>query len=289
MLRATLRRTVRLMLALLTASALIGCVNAAAQTETTLTPAQQRAQAAQSARAARQAAAQQAAANRAAAAEARKTAAQNKTTPQNKVTPQNNTLGNSSTRNGTNPLTNTTNNTAASATRPGAAPGSTTTPGTTQRTASPGTGSAGTVGSGTLAWQTRVYSSTGCTHNGNSAVCTFTFSNQGNEATLVAGSEMSGIQLVDDAHVPHHANAAHFLDKYGTQQPRLLVQPGDTGTYVLTFPDVNSQVSSADFHLRQQIVGGITFGGAASGSTGAAGAASTPARQSPGTAGTKPR
>jgi hypothetical protein len=139
------------------------------------------------------------------------------------------------------------------------------------------------VGSGTLAWQTRVYSSTGCVHNGNSAVCTFTFSNQGNEATLVAGNELSGVQLVDDAHVPHHANAAHFLDKYGTQQPRLLVQAGDTGTYVLTFPDVNSQVTTGDFHLRQQIVGGVTFNASKSGTT------SAPAKASPSPAGAAPR
>jgi hypothetical protein len=69
---------------------------------------------------------------------------------------------------------------------------------------------------------------------------------------------------VDDAHVPHAANAAHFQDKYGTQQARLIVQPGDTGTYVVTFPNVNSQVSSGDFHLRQQIVGGVTFNATAS-------------------------
>jgi hypothetical protein len=139
------------------------------------------------------------------------------------------------------------------------------------------------VGSGTLAWGTRVYSSTGCEHNGNSAVCTFTFTNQGNEATLVAGSEMAGIQLVDDAHVPHHTNAAHFLDKYGTQQPRLLVQAGDTGTYVLTFPDVNSQVTSGDFHLRQQIVGGVTFSASNSSAAGA------PAMASPSPVGAAPK
>jgi hypothetical protein len=89
---------------------------------------------------------------------------------------------------------------------------------------------------------------------------------------------MAGIQFVDDAHVPHHAVSAHFLDKYGTQQPRLLVQPGDSGTYVITFPDVNSQVTTGDFHLRQQIVGGVTFSGAASGATAAAAGASAPVK-----------
>ena len=135
------------------------------------------------------------------------------------------------------------------------------------RTASAGTGgSAGTVGTGTLAWGTRVYSSTGCVHNGNSAVCTFTFVNQGNAATLAAGGagELSGIQMVDDAHVPHRWDSAYFMDKYGAQQRRLLVQPGDTGTYVVTFPNVDAKVASAEFHLRQQIIGGITVGAAPS-------------------------
>jgi len=243
-------------------------VAVAQQADTTLTPAQQRAQAAKEARQER---AQQAAANRAAAVQARTAAAQNKATPQSRTAANSSSPSTAKT-----PLTNTAN--AAGTARPGTATGSATTPSTAQRT----TG-ASTVGSGTLAWGTRVYSSSGCVHNGNSAMCTFTFTNQGNEATLVAGSEMSGIQLVDDAHVPHHANAAHFLDKYGTQQPRLLVQAGDTGTYVLTFPDVNSQVTSGDFHLRQQIVGGVTFSSTNSGTTG------TATKSSPSESGTAPK
>jgi type II secretory pathway pseudopilin PulG len=258
--------------ALLIAVALIGCVTAATQTGTTLTPAQQRAQAA---REARQAAAQQAAANRATAVQARTAGAQNKTTPQNKAA--------------SNPRSPNAGNTAGNTTRPGTVPGSAANPSTAQKTSGAGTGGSGTVGSGTLAWQTRVYSSTGCQHNGNSAVCTFTFSNQGNESNLVAGQELAGIQLVDDAHVPHHANAAHFLDKYGTQQPRLLVQPGDTGTYVLTFPDVNSQVSSADFHLRQQIVGGVTFNSSTLAAAGAPATVGAPAKTAPNPAGVTPK
>jgi hypothetical protein len=127
-------------------------------------------------------------------------------------------------------------------------------------------GSSGAVGTGTLAWGTRVYSSTGCTHNGNSAVCTFTFVNQGNQANLAAGGagELSGIQLVDDAHVPHRWDAAYFMDKYGAQQRRLIVEPGDTGTYIVVFPNVDPHVASAEFHLRNQVVGGITVGAAGS-------------------------
>ena len=232
----------------LTAVTLLGPVTIAAQTQTALTPAQQKAQAA---REARQAAQQQAAQNRASAAQNKAAAAQNKTTA---ATPNV----------ATGMMTNSANAASASA-KPA-----------TQASAT-GTTGTGAVGSGTLAWQTRVYSSTGCVHDGNSAVCTFTFANQGNAATLLAGAEMSGIQLVDDAHVPHRADSAHFLDKYGTQQPRLLVQPGDTGTYVLTFSNVNSQVTSGDFHLRQQIVGGVTFSSAAA-TTGTAGATNTPAK-----------
>jgi type II secretory pathway pseudopilin PulG len=271
MIRFKFQSKATLSLVALVACALMSCVIAAAQTDSALTPAQQKAQAA---RAARQAAAQQAAANRAAAAQARTATAQNKTTPQNKPG------ANPTTPNTTNPLTNS----AGSTTRPGTVPGSATNPNSAQRT----TGS-GTVGSGTLAWATRVYSSTGCAHNGNSAVCTFTFSNQGNEVTLVAGGEMSGIQLIDDAHVPHHADSAHFLDKYGTQQPRLLVQPGDTGTYILTFPDVNSQVASGDFHLRQQIVGGVTFSGSPSSTTGASASAGAPTKAAPRPVGATPK
>jgi len=151
----------------------------------------------------------------------------------------------------------------------------------TPRTAQSGTTSAasGTVGTGTLAWGTRVYSSTGCVHNGNSAVCTFSFVNQGNEATLAAGGagELSGIQLVDDAHVPHRWNSAYFMDKYGAQQQRLIVEPGDTGTYVVQFPNVNPKVAGAEFHLRQQIIGGITVGAAPSNTAAAPAAAPTAA------------
>jgi hypothetical protein len=249
-----LLRIVRFNFLLLMAAAVIGWAAASAQTApattaTTLTPAQQKAEAAKEAR---QAAAQQAAEKRAAAVQARTAG---KTTPATTTSAA--TTANSASKTAT--------TAAANTARPTTTAGSTSTPATAAT--APKTGTAATVGSGTLAWQTRVYSSTGCVHEGNSAVCSFTFTNQGNAATLVAGGEMQGIQLVDDAHVPHKADSAHFLDKYGTQQPRLVVQPGDTGTYVLMFGNVNSQVSSGDFHLRQQIVGGVTFSSASSGTT----------------------
>lgn len=252
----------------------MACLSAGAQTTitTTLTPAQQKAQA----RAAQQAAAKQAAEEKRQAAQqaaeerrqAALQAAQNKkagtATAATAAKSQRPAMTATSTAT-TLPATG-----AAAATTPTAAyrPGNNKSP--------TATGASTAVGSGTLAWGPRVYTSTGCTHNGNSAVCTFTFVNQGNEATLTAGGagELSGIQLVDDAHVPHRWDGAHFMDKYGAQQPRLIVQQGDTGTYVVTFPNVNSQVSSAEFHLRNQIIGGVTFSAAQStaAGNGAAGA-----------------
>ena len=174
--------------------------------------------------------------------------------------------------------------TSPASTTPATANNSSTAPRTTQTPAtqsSTGT-SGGAVGTGTLAWATRVYTSTGCVHNGNSAVCTFTFVNQGNEANLVAGGggELAGIQLVDDAHVPHRGSAAHFMDKYGDQQPRLIVQTGDTGTYVVVFPNVNPKVASAEFHLREQIIGAINVG-ATGGNSGSSSLSS--AKTGPGT------
>lgn len=235
------------------------CLSAGAQTApnatSALTPAQQKAQA----RAAQQAAAKQAAEERRLAAQQ---AAQNRKAGTTSATTQRPAA--------------TATNTATSLPAPAAA-GTAYRPGNNKSTATTPTNTTGTgsaaVGSGTLAWGPRVYTSTGCAHNGNSAVCTFTFVNQGNEATLSAGGagELSGIQLVDDAHVPHRWDGAHFLDKYGTQQPRLIVQAGDTGTYVVTFPNVNPQVTTAEFHLRNQIIGGVTFSGAQT--TTAAGAA----------------
>jgi hypothetical protein len=241
------------------------CLSAVAQTTTgsstpALTPAQQRAQA----RAAQQAAAKQAAEEKRQAAQqaaeekrqaAQQAALNRKAGTTAAATTQKPTANNAATTLPAN---------AATATSSATAPTTAYRPGNNKSPTA--TGASTAVGSGTLAWGPRVYTSTGCMHNGNSAVCTFTFVNQGNAATLSAGGagELSGIQLVDDAHVPHRWDGAHFLDKYGTQQPRLIVQQGDSGTYVVTFPNVNPQVSSAEFHLRNQIIGGVTFSAAQS-------------------------
>jgi hypothetical protein len=217
--------------------------------------------------------AQAAAQARANAAQARENAAQARAAERAAKLQQKQQTASTTAKTATSPAlkTPTTANTATSpaSTTPATANGSSALGRTTQTPGAqtPASSGSGTVGTGTLAWGTRVYTSTGCVHNGNSAVCTFTFVNQGNEATLAAGAELAGIQFVDDAHVPHHWSGAHFMDKYGEQQARLIVQPGDTGTYVVVFPNVNPKVASAEFHLREQIVGGITVG-ATGGNTG---------------------
>lgn len=231
-----------------------------ATTPSTVAPPQTAAQKRQAAAQARQAAAAQARQNamqkRQDAAQARQTASQNRAAARTQPKPQN--AASTAT-----PATKTAPATSSTApANPFIPPGSAAQP---RSTAAPGAGGAA-VGIGTLAWATRVYSPAGCVHNGNSAMCTFTFVNQGNQANLIAGGtgELSGIQLVDDAHVPHRWSAAYFMDKYGAQQRRLIVQPGDTGTYVVTFADVDPRVPSAEFHLRTQIIGGIAFSTAAS-------------------------
>ena len=105
-------------------------------------------------------------------------------------------------------------------------------------------------------------------HNGTRAVCSFTLSNQGNGADLRAGSELYGIEFVDDAHVPHRADLAYFVDKYGTRQNQLFVVKGDTATYMLEFPEVDPRVRTAEFHVRwysqTQVIGGVSVGEAGS-------------------------
>jgi hypothetical protein len=146
-------------------------------------------------------------------------------------------------------------------------------------------GTAPAVGTGTLSFGTRVYSAAGCAHNGNRVVCTFTFVNQGNDATLRAGNagELAGVQLVDDAHVPHKWDGAYFLDKYGSQQPSLFVQKGDSGTYLVDFANVDPRVTSAEFHLRTQVIGGVSVNpaGWTPGQAAASGAGNKPAQTQP--------
>ena len=119
---------------------------------------------------------------------------------------------------------------------------------------------AATAGSGTLTWGSVVYTPAGCVHNGTKAVCTFTLVNQGNGVTLQAPWQMRPLQFVDDAHVPHFADAAYFVDNYGTRQGQLFVNSGQGGTLIREFPNVNDAVASGEFHLADQVVGGISVG-----------------------------
>ena len=115
-----------------------------------------------------------------------------------------------------------------------------------------------TATAGTLTWGNVIYTPAGCSHNGSKAVCTFTLINQGNAVTLQAPWQMNTLQFVDDAHVPHIADAAYFVDNYGTRQAQLFVNNGESGTLIREFPNVNDQVASGEFHLANQVVGGVS-------------------------------
>ena len=128
------------------------------------------------------------------------------------------------------------------------------------------------VGSGTLEAAQREYTPQSCTHNGNTAVCTFAVVNRGNPLTLHAWpGDLRTLQLVDASHVPHSPNRAYFVDASGTHQTQLLLQQSDQGSIVVEFPNVDSNSTASEFHLHSQIVGGVKFGGTA---------AATPAAQS---------
>ncbi len=147
--------------------------------------------------------------------------------------------------------------TQANTTQGGAGPATTPPPGVT-------TGGGGSAGgsSGYLQYGTRNYYPQGCVHNGNHAICTFTFVNQGNMATINAtpGGELWGAQFVDNGHVPHSFDSFYFVDQFGTHQNQLIVQPGNQGTLVLEFAQVDPAVTSGEYHLQNQILGGVQFG-----------------------------
>jgi hypothetical protein len=129
---------------------------------------------------------------------------------------------------------------------------------------------------GTLEYGTNLFYPQGCAHNGSTVVCTFVFVHQAETATIRGGgggSELTGIQFVDDAHVPHAPNNAYFVDRYGMRQHVLTVNRGDQGTMMVEFPLIDTRVGSGEFHLGAQVIGGIPVG--QSGSAGAPGAPNT--------------
>jgi hypothetical protein len=111
---------------------------------------------------------------------------------------------------------------------------------------------------GTLTQGNVIFTPVGCVHNGTKAVCTFTFVNQGKPGNMVGNFILPTAQFVDDAHVPHRSDARYFLDKYGTRQPKLYANSGDTGTFVAEYVNVDARVATGEFHMRDQTVGGIT-------------------------------
>jgi hypothetical protein len=126
---------------------------------------------------------------------------------------------------------------------------------------------------GTLEYGPTIYYPQGCSHNGSTVVCTFVFVHQAETTTIRAGgggSQLTGIQFVDDAHVPHAPNNAYFVDRYGARQHLLVVNRADQGTMMLEFPLVDPRVTSGELHLGSQVLGGIPVGqGGGEGSPGA--------------------
>jgi hypothetical protein len=131
----------------------------------------------------------------------------------------------------------------------------------------------------TLEYGTDVYYPQGCGHNGSTVVCTFVFVHQAESATIRAGgggSQLTGIQFVDDGHVPHNPNNAYFVDRYGARQHVLSVNRADQGTMMVEFPLVDTRVATGEFHLGTQVLTGIPVGATAGGAApGAANALAT--------------
>ena len=148
---------------------------------------------------------------------------------------------------------------------------------------------------GELDYGARQYYPQGCVHNGNTAVCTFVFVQQAQTQPIHIGwgGELSGIQLVDDSHVPHNPSSAYFVDNFGARQMNMTVNRGDQGTMMVEFAQVDPQVATCTFTLGQQVLANVPVGQGSGGSlaaanglvgTGAgpaAGAAAAPARATP--------
>lgn len=103
----------------------------------------------------------------------------------------------------------------------------------------------------------------GCLHNGNRAVCSFVAVYSGaSQANVNAwagygGQWTANLQFVDNAHVPHAADAAYFIDSFGARQPILFIQQGTQASITVEFPSVDPAVTGGEFHLGNQIIGGI--------------------------------
>jgi hypothetical protein len=130
---------------------------------------------------------------------------------------------------------------------------------------------------GTLEYGASLYYPQGCQHNGSTLVCTFAFVHQAETQTVRAGgggSQLSGIQFIDDAHVPHKPNNAYFVDRYGARQHVLTLNRADQGTMMVEFPLVDARVTSGQLQLGTQVLAGIPV--TAQGAAAPAAAASPP-------------
>ena len=103
----------------------------------------------------------------------------------------------------------------------------------------------------------------GCLHNGNRAVCSFVAvysgGSQGNVNAWAGyyGQWTQNLQLVDNGHVPHGADTAYFIDSFGAHQPTLFIQQGTQVSITVEFPNVDPAVTGGEYHLGNQIIGGI--------------------------------
>ncbi len=124
---------------------------------------------------------------------------------------------------------------------------------------------ASSYGGGTLSLANGNYqfAPEGCTHNGNRAICNFYVTYSGAASGNVNawagyyGQWTMNVQLVDNLHVPHGPDTAYFIDASGTHQPVLFLQRGTQVWVSVEFPNVDGSVTNGEFHMGNQIVGGV--------------------------------
>lgn len=111
-----------------------------------------------------------------------------------------------------------------------------------------------TAGMGTLSIGQSQFYPQGCMHNGNRAICNFLLVFTGLQATAPAWNGATAqIQFIDNAHVPHKADAGYFIDSFGAHQPALMLQRGDPVWITFEFPDVDPAVTYGEFHWETRL------------------------------------
>jgi hypothetical protein len=123
-------------------------------------------------------------------------------------------------------------------------------------------------GTGTLSLANGNYqfSPQGCTHNGNRAICNFFVTYSGAQQGSVNawgsyyGQWTMQVQLVDNLHVPHQPDTSYFIDATGAHQPTLFIQQGLQVWVTIEYANVDASVTAGEFHMGNQIVGGIAIG-----------------------------